>query len=251
MTITRSLLFLVCAASRLAAQGSHNSAPLAFDHLWIAVSRDAPERAALERAGFVISPDVNHHDGQGTASITVEFDNAFLELIWVDPGVRVSPGLERVAQKFSLRSAWRTSHWSPFGVGLRRAGGGAAEPLPVPSYAVTGAWMPAGSSIEMLTPRDDSVSPSFFVSPAALTDTAAQAARGARFHHRNGVHRVTAVRLLTPAGYRPISALEYLENTGVLQTATADQWTIEMTFDGGVRHIQQDLRPALPLIVRR
>jgi len=40
-----------------------------FDHIWIVVSPNAPERVALERAGLQISPDVNHHDGQGTASI--------------------------------------------------------------------------------------------------------------------------------------------------------------------------------------
>jgi len=31
--------------------------------------RPTPRSAALERAGFQISPDVNRHDGQGTASI--------------------------------------------------------------------------------------------------------------------------------------------------------------------------------------
>ena len=57
------------------------AAELEFDHVWIVVSRDAPERAALERAGLKISPDVNRHDGQGTASISAEFLNAYLELI--------------------------------------------------------------------------------------------------------------------------------------------------------------------------
>ena len=36
---------------------------LEFDHVWIVVTRDAPERAALERAGLKISPNVNRHDG--------------------------------------------------------------------------------------------------------------------------------------------------------------------------------------------
>ena len=61
------------------------------------MSRDAPERAALERAGLKISPDVNRHDGQGTASISAEFLNAYLELMWPDPTVSVAPGAERGA----------------------------------------------------------------------------------------------------------------------------------------------------------
>src|SRR5947208_14168635 len=57
------------------------AAELEFDHVWIVVSRDEPERAALERGGLKISSDVNRHDGQGTASISAEFLNAYLVLM--------------------------------------------------------------------------------------------------------------------------------------------------------------------------
>src|SRR5256885_15581445 len=82
---------------------------LKFDHVWIVVTRDAPERAALERAGFKISPDVNRHDGQGTASITGDFLNSYIELMWPDPTVSVAPGAERGVEKFKNRMNWRTS----------------------------------------------------------------------------------------------------------------------------------------------
>src|SRR6266446_5773062 len=65
-----------------------------FDHLWIVVSRDAPERVVLEKAGFRVAPEVNKHDGQGTASVMLEFQNSFLELVWPDPTVPISPGME-------------------------------------------------------------------------------------------------------------------------------------------------------------
>jgi len=85
------------------------SAELQFDHVWIVVTREAPERAALERAGLKISPDRNRHDGQGTASITTEFLNSYIELMWPDPTVSVAPGLERAVEKFKNRMNWRTS----------------------------------------------------------------------------------------------------------------------------------------------
>jgi len=76
------------AAAPSASPSAASSEPqLEFDHVWIVVTRDAPERAALERAGLKISPDVNHHDGQGTASISAEFLNAYIELIWPDPTI--------------------------------------------------------------------------------------------------------------------------------------------------------------------
>jgi hypothetical protein len=70
-TLVLISLTVVAATAALVAAPSD----LQFDHVWIVVSPKAPERAALERAGFQISPDVNRHDGQGTASITVEFEN--------------------------------------------------------------------------------------------------------------------------------------------------------------------------------
>jgi hypothetical protein len=92
---TIALIVLAAAAVPATAQSR-----IELDHVWIMVSPNAPERVALERAGFQISPDLNRHDGQGTASITVEFENAYLELMWPDSTVSVAPGLERAAEKF-------------------------------------------------------------------------------------------------------------------------------------------------------
>jgi glyoxalase-like protein len=225
------------------------ASPVAFDHVWIMVSPNAPERAALERAGFQISPDVNHHEGQGTASITVEFQNAFLELMWPDPAVPVAPGLERAAEKFRQRMLWRSSGWCPIGVGLRRLGQ-ADIGFPFPTWSVTPPWLPAGSAIEMLTPRDDTRSPSLFVTPRALADTIEQAARASKFHHPIGVHRITAIRLVSPRTYRPIDALKYLQNLHVVGLERGEQWLLELTFDGGKKKKSKDLRPDLPLVVR-
>ncbi len=99
-------------APALAAQAP----PLALSHSWIVVTTGAPERKALERAGFRIAPTVNRHEGQGTASITIEFLNGFLELIYPDSTVPVSPALQAGAEKFRLRSAWRENGYCPIGI---------------------------------------------------------------------------------------------------------------------------------------
>jgi hypothetical protein len=100
-------LALILFASAVAAETGPSQ--IEFDHIWIMVSPNAPERAALQSAGFRISPDINRHDGQGTASITVEFQNAFLELMWPDSKVPVAPDLGRAAEKFRQRMLWRSS----------------------------------------------------------------------------------------------------------------------------------------------
>src|SRR5678815_5352472 len=65
--------------------------PLALSHAWIVVPTGAPQRTVLEKAGFRIAPTINRHDGQGTASVSVEFLNGFFELIYPDPTVPISP----------------------------------------------------------------------------------------------------------------------------------------------------------------
>ena len=77
--------------------------PIELDQFTVVESPNAPERAALQQAGFEIAPGINRNDGQGTASISVEFENSYLELVWPDSAVTVSPGLERVAERFRQR----------------------------------------------------------------------------------------------------------------------------------------------------
>jgi Glyoxalase-like domain len=244
-----SLGALFLALAGIHAEPAVAQSKIEFDHIWVTVSPNAPERTALERAGFQISPDINRHDGQGTASITVEFQNSYLELIWPDSTVSVEPGLERAAEKFRQRMLWRSSGWCPIGVGLRRTAP-TKEPLPFSTWSWTADWMPKGSAMEMLTPRDDTRSPALFLEPQALTNGDEQLKRASRFHHSIGVQRITSVRLISPKTYKPIEALAFLQKHGVLKNESGDEWLAELTFDGGKEHRTKDLRPDLPLVVR-
>jgi hypothetical protein len=223
--------------------------PIEFDHVWIMVSPNAPERAALQHAGFEISPDINRHDGQGTASITVEFENAFLELMWRDSSVAVEPALERAAGKFRQRMLWRSSGWCPIGIGFRHMTT-SDDAFPFPTWSAAPPWLPEGSAIQMLTPREDTTSPSLFISPRGLADKGEQAARASRFHHPIGVRRVTSVRLIYPKTYRPIEPLSYLNRMHVLEVQKGDEWAVELTFDGRQKGKSRDFRPGLPLVIR-
>jgi hypothetical protein len=84
---TLALILLAAAAVPAMAQSR-----IEFDHVWIMVSPDAPERAALEHPGFQITPDVNRHDAQGTASITVEFENAYVARLYRCRSTRLGTG---------------------------------------------------------------------------------------------------------------------------------------------------------------
>jgi hypothetical protein len=224
------------------------AAKLEFDHVWIVVTRDAPERSALERAGLKISPELNHHDGQGTASISAEFQNSYLELMWPDPTVSVAPGAERGVEKFKNRMNWRTSGWSPIGIGLHRSG--LATPLPFPTWTIAPDWMPKGTAIEILTARDDTKSPSFFIEPPELAVKEKSKIDKTASDHPLGVERVTAIQIIRPKEYQQVAAFTYLEKAGIFKSTEGKEWAIEITFDTGRKAQTKDLRPDLPLVIR-
>jgi hypothetical protein len=234
-----------------------STSPIAFDHVWIVVQPNAPERALLEQAGFRFDPRVNRHEGQGTASVTAEFRNAFLELLWRDAGVPVAPGMERAAEKFQRRMDWRTTGAAPIGIVLHFAGT-APAPVPLASWEVAPSWMPPGSVITMLTPREDLVSPSLSIHPRSLPVPPDANERLIRDRDGNadllvhpiGVHDVTAVRIVSPRGYTPIRALRYLRDERILGLDVGAEWAVELTFDGGAQGHARDFRPDLPLLIR-
>ena len=222
---------------------------LELDHVWIAVSPGAPERAALEQAGFQIAAKVNQHAGQGTASVTVELDNGFLELLYVDDAVSVAPGREAVKAQFAARAAWRTTGQSPFGIGVRRLAAAPAA-FPFRTFRVTADWMPPGTFMEILTPREMPAAVRLFVPAVPSVGPDADPVEPSARIHPNGVHRLTALRVVAPSADRLPPAARYLAERAPLTFDTGGAWLLEVQLDDGAQHARRDLRPALPVVIR-
>ena len=134
-----------------------------LDHVFVVVQPGAAaEIAALQSAGLTVGSRVAQHPGQGTASRAVLFENAYLELIWVDSSVAVDAEHASAAQWFRDAAAWRTSGHSPFGLGLRRLPGDTAA-LPVPVRRESAEWLEPGTAYEMLRQPGDSAAAEFLV----------------------------------------------------------------------------------------
>ena len=227
------------------------------DHVWILVSPGAPQRAAFERLGLIPAPGVNRHVGQGTASITFEFKNAFVELLWVDSSVPVAPGSEAAVRKFTRRQQWATSGGCPFGIALHRTPD-APDSLPFESWPLHQQWMPPGVSFAMLTPRADSLSPALWVMPRStavkdLDDPASapvDSIRATALRQPGYMSTLTRVRLVCTPSYRPTDAMSELAREGVFELRQERGWLLILTFNGGVRRRTRDLRPELPVLVR-
>lgn len=224
-----------------------------LDHVFVVVRPGAEaEIAALRSAGLTVGSRVAKHPGQGTASRAVLFENAYLELIWVDSSVAVDEGHAGAAKWFRDAAAWRTSGHSPFGLGLRRLPGETAA-LPVPVKRESAEWLEPGTAYEMLRQPSDSAAAEFFVVPAgrSLPDWI-DAVRGRApqlLQHPGGGHKVTRVRVHGPAKQHPLAFRALLPKP--LEMVRAAKPLIELELDNGARGERVDLRPALPLVVVR
>jgi hypothetical protein len=224
-----------------------------LDHVFVVVQPGAAaEVAALQCAGLTVASRVAQHPGQGTASRAALFENAYLELIWVDSSVAIDAEHASAAQWFRDAAAWRASGHSPFGLGLRRLPGDTAA-LPVPVKREVAEWLEPGTAYELLRQPGDSLAAEFFVVPASrsVPNWIASVRQRAPhlLQHPGGGHKVTRVRVHGPVKQHPI-AFRVLRPKPVEMVRTAKP-LLELELDNGVRGERVDLRPVLPLVVVR
>ena len=224
-----------------------------LDHVFIVVKPGAvAEIQALRSAGLTLAPDTSRHAGQGTASLGIFFENAYLELIWLDSSVSVAREKAETAKWFGSAAAWRTSGHSPFGIGLRRLAGDTAS-LRVPVERDAAPWLGPNAAYELLLQPADTMAADFFVVPvqAALPMwiTRVRNRTPELLQHRSGDRRITLVRIHGPANHHPIAFRTLLP--ALIEMVSAREPLLELQLDNGVRGQRTDLRPILPMVIVR
>lgn len=136
-----------------------------LDHVFIVVQPEGGAAiGALRSAGFTVPARTAKHDGEGTTSVAVFFENAYLELIWLDSALSVDADHAASARWFRNAGAWRATGHSPFGLGLRRVAGDAA-PLPVPVQREPAPWLDPDAAYELLRQPSEARATDLFVVP--------------------------------------------------------------------------------------
>lgn len=249
---TLAALPLLC-LPQLTAPALAQAPRVELDHVYIVVSPGAAsEMAALQFAGLTVDATPTKHEGEGTTSVAVLFENAYLELIWIDSSVAVDPEHAATAQWFRDASAWRTNGHSPFGLGLRRVPGDTAA-LPVPVERESAPWLEPGAAYELLHQPADSLATDFFVVPAlAAVPTwvpRVQAKAPELLRHAGGGRTISLVRLHGPENQQPTAF--HVLRPGSVEMLRASAPLLELQLDKGARGQRLDLRPTLPLLVVR
>jgi len=225
---------------------------LELDHVYVVVKPGGVEEiAALKSAGFHIAPP-RRHDGEGTASVAAFFENAYLELMWLDSTLSVAPEHVAAVRQFRAAESWRASGHSPFGIGLRRLPGEVRD-FAFPTTREPAPWIDAKAAYEILNQPTDSLAVDIFVVPAGAAvpnwiDRARKRSPGL-LNHPGGGYKITAVRVYGTSQQQP-STIALARPAGV-ETRTASEPLLEIYIDGGARKLRTDLRPALPVVLIR
>jgi hypothetical protein len=187
---------------------------LEIDHLFVFVEPpkegDTPAEARLlETAGFVESYRRNH-PGQGTTNICYCFDNAYLELLWVNDTADVTSPLIRDTKLFE-RSQWRETKTSPFGIALR-------PEITFDTWDYRPPYLPPGMSIPVTTTSLDPRQPFIFTSPGGRRPDHWQAPKPLQKEASLGCHAISAISLDIPESCPSNTDLGTLEEQGLLHT---------------------------------
>ena len=225
---------------------------LELDHVYIVVPPGAAQAVqALRKAGVFIDTATNRHDGEGTTSMAAFFQNTYLELLWVDSTLTVDSAHQTDAADFRRAAAWRDTGASPFGLGLHfRTGTLADLRLPVTLDPVAGSDPPA--FYILLRQPPESLATDLFVMPQERAVTswieAYRTRRPDLFAHPSGVQRVTRIVIQGPLAQRP-RAMDL--DLRPIRFEVASEPLLLIDFDGGQGTQIWDLRPALPVVLRR
>ncbi len=212
---------------------TNQASPLVLDHIWVAVPQAYAGVGVLEELGLHYSGRTTRHIGLGTAGTYFYFDNAYLELLWLDDA-------ETFAQATSTSWPFGTIR---FGLAFHQRRLFASR-LPFPVRTMRWDWMPPGTAMKIAQREATSAEPVVFVLPPQLAYTAQHTV------HPLGMQRLTRVRVVVE-GDRPLSpTAQWLSRHTIVTMESGPQSVLELTFDGGVQGRMVDARPTLPLVVR-
>jgi hypothetical protein len=215
-----------------------------LDHLFICTSVGAPAAEQLCRLGLT-EGSPNRHPGQGTANRRFFFQNAMLELLWVENAAeaqRAEAGALRLWERWS--AAGRAA--SPFGIIVR--------PQPESEKACPfDAWdyrPPTMPDLQLRIAAATGIEePMWCYIETGRKPIEAPPERRQPLEHPAGLREVTRVHLVCPP-LPEASVTAAMARAGVIGLESGAGHLVELHFDGALQGKREDLQPDLPLVLR-
>ena len=221
--------------------------PAELDHFFICTACGAPEADRLIAFGLT-EGSPNRHPGQGTANRRFFFDNAFLELLWVDDPREAQSDLVRHTGLYERWSGRATSA-SSFGVGLRPIPGTASD-IPFPAWPYRPPYLPEPLAIHMADNSTTVTEPLLFYLGFARRPDLTDPSRRQPRDHRAGLRTVSWLHISGPQETvsRELRLAE--QQCQGLRFIPRSDYLLEAGFDGEIQGKTVDFRPTLPVILR-
>ena len=248
----RVVIASVCLVGGMVRHSCAQTPRVELDHVYMVVQAGGEkEIAALRSAGLTIGKP-QQHEGEGTTSVAAMFENGYIELMWLDSAVAVTPEHAAAVEQFRQAAAWRVSKRSPFGFGLRRLPGDTAR-FPFPIAREPAPWIDSTAAYEILNQPADSLAVDVFVVPnAAAVPNWIERTRKRAPHllvHPGGGKSIARVRLYGSVEQQPTTFA--LVRPARIETLSAREPLLEIYIDGGAKTSRTDLRPTLPIVIVR
>jgi hypothetical protein len=214
-----------------------------IDHAFLCTSPGGPAAETLRAFGLT-EGSPNRHPGQGTACRRFFFQNAMLELLWMDDAVEARSTATRDTR------LWDRFHdpgtVCPFGIILRPAPDTHPQ-CPFPAWLYRPPAMPElALHVAGGTGMDE---PMWCYLAGGRPPAQAPPERRQPLQHAAGFRELTGLRLVSPALAEGSTTLA-MARLGIISWQPGDDYGLELEFDGGAHGERADFRPSLPLTFR-
>lgn len=224
-----------------------HSQQLSADHLFILVDESAPGAKVLKEAGLKMDPDTLHHTGQGTSAVFFNFNNFYLELMWVSHKEEAEKSGNKIVEMFRN---WKKGG-SPFGFVIARKSN-ETDSLPFPNETMYADWLRPGESVKFGI-SDDIMLPSVIVVPRYLDydsiKTRYPEVMRELTDHPAGSLSLTSICFSGPGSKFESIVINELMKQGIAEFVEDEINLVELTFNNGKSGQTIDARPGLPLII--
>jgi Glyoxalase-like domain len=217
-----------------------------LDHVFFAcVDADAAERE-LTAFGFTFTVR-RIHAGQGTANACAVFENAFFELLHPRDVTELNSELVRPLG-LAERLRWRETGACPFGLCFRPTGA-ATDPgtWPFDTWGYAPPYVPAGTSIPIVTPQHALSEPLIFISNRSGPSPSAPIAAGAP--HGGAPQGLTSVRVYCPRADASSPSVQWFADHGFFFLEEGPELRLDLELNHGRAALKHSFRPRLPIDV--
>lgn len=215
-------------------RASRTGSPYAIDHVFMLVEHGGAETMAKLAKGGLTQSYSRKHVGMGTANIFICFDNAFLELVWIENEAEALSG--PVGKRLAERNFKQKQGAMPYGIAVRAPS--MDHVMPFEGWRFTPPSVSDMKNTVMIANSSDDLAQPFLfrsqrsVPPSAWTDDLAGKRQVA-----GGFGSIIAWRLELPKGTAPNKDLLNLQELGLLTlgetSGTTAAWTITVSRLGG------------------